>query len=801
MKRTLIICLLGFTSLLQAQIISHQYNLRLNPVEDAHYPLSGPGRAYRSALKFDISAIPPGADIKYVHLFAYIVQSEVRWDGDVNYYNINHQRWAETMPADSVELASRSDSTHQDTMFGNFSFEWSQSTDLRQILLRDYTAKNQYCSILMVDPDDTSSVFTPGTPLFDLDSLVVGVDGDSTLVGFLSSESPDPSLQPYLGIRYCFPTDTQLVLNVCDSIHLNGETFTMTGMYTQVIPNAEGCDSTIHIDLTIRHSSTHLITQSGCDSVTVNGIHYFRSGQYTQTFVNAVGCDSLLILQLTVHKSYTILLNLEACDSVVVNGQVYKTSGKYFQHLTSSKGCDSTIVVDAIIHTATFGNKKFTGCDSLEINNEWFTSSGTYIQVLTNSKGCDSILTLDLTINHSSSGVLDLTDCDSASVNGKKYYKSGVYTQKLTNFKGCDSLLTIHLTLGHSTVDSLSYTACNGIVINNITYTQSGTYTQNLQSKLGCDSVLVLDITIHNSTTAAVQLTGCDSIVVNNQVYDSSGIYNQILTNSKGCDSLLILTLTVNHSSFSTLQVNACDSIAINGVVYQKSGVYTQKLTNAAQCDSTLIIQLEIGKSTIDSLAISLCQADTINGQFIDSTGYYTQVLVNADGCDSVLLLYVEIVTIDTSVTVNGFTLSSNEAGATYQWVDCNNNYAAIPGEDKVSFQPTVPGTYAVIIKHGNCTDTSACYPVVVVGTKDPGTQVTAYVYPNPSNGQLVIRTAGDTKLTAVRLYHSNGRFIRDFSVTTGPLHQYDVRDLRAGLYFLELISEEGRYLVKWVKE
>lgn len=801
MKRTLLLILLAFASMAHAQIISHQYNLRLNPVEDAHYPLSGSGRAYRSVLKFDISAIPPGADIKYVHLFGYIVQSEVNWDGDVNYFNLNHQRWAETMPADSVELASRSDSTYQDTMFGNFNFGWSQSTDLRQILLRDYTAKNQYCSILMTDPDDTSSQFTAGTPLFDLDSLVIGVDSDSTLVGFLSSETADPSLQPYLGIRYCFPTDTQLVLNVCDSIVLNGEHFSTSGMYTQVIPNAEGCDSTIHIDLTIRHSSIHVLTQTGCDSVSVNGIHYFSSGQYKQTFVNAVGCDSILVLLITVNKSYTVLLNQEGCDSVVVNGQVYRTSGKHFQHFTSSKGCDSTLVVDALIHTTTFGNKKFSGCDSLKINNEWFTTSGVYIQVLTNSKGCDSILTLDLTIHHSSSGILDLTDCDSASVNGKKYFKSGTYSQKLSNSAGCDSLLTIHLTLGESTVDSFSYTACNGIVINNQTYTQSGIYTQLLQSEQGCDSVLVFDITIHTSTTATLNLTGCDSIVVNNKVYDSTGVYNQILTNAKGCDSLLILTLTVHHSNSSVLNVTACDSIAINGVLYHNSGVYKQTFTNAANCDSTLIIQLQLGKSTLDSLVIQICEPDTINGQFIDSTGYYTQVLVNAEGCDSILLLYVQIETIDTSVTVSGFTLNSNESGASYQWVDCNNNYAPIPGEDKSGFQPKVPGTYAVVITHGNCVDTSACYPVVVVGTKNPSQQISAQVYPNPSNGQLTIVETNGNKLTNVRLLGSNGRTIGNLTVLQGQVHSYDLKDLPSGLYFLELMSAQGRHVVKWVKE
>ena len=47
--------------------------------------------------------------------------------------------------------------------------------------------------------------------------------------------------------------NTSSVLNeaVLDSLVLNGQTYTQTGTYTQVLTNAEGCDSTITLNLTI----------------------------------------------------------------------------------------------------------------------------------------------------------------------------------------------------------------------------------------------------------------------------------------------------------------------------------------------------------------------------------------------------------------------------------------------------------------------------------------------------------------------------------------------------------------------
>ena len=66
--------------------------------------------------------------------------------------------------------------------------------------------------------------------------------------------------------------------------------------------------------------------------------------------------------------------------------------------------------------------------------------------------------------------------------------------------------------------------------------------------------------------------------------------------------------------------------------------------------------------------------------------------------------------TIDVTVTVNGATIESNEAGASYQWLDCNDSLVPILGETNQDFTATaLTGNYAVEINVFGCVATSGC--------------------------------------------------------------------------------------------
>ena len=96
-------------------------------------------------------------------------------------------------------------------------------------------------------------------------------------------------------------TDTQVA---CDSYTwlANGQTYLSSGQYTDTIPSVSGCDSIVTLDLTVLHSSSGSETQTACGSYIwpINGQTYTISGQYTDTISNAASCDSIITLDLTI---------------------------------------------------------------------------------------------------------------------------------------------------------------------------------------------------------------------------------------------------------------------------------------------------------------------------------------------------------------------------------------------------------------------------------------------------------------------------------------------------------------------
>lgn len=251
--------------------------------------------------------------------------------------------------------------------------------------------------------------------------------------------------------------------SACDSYtwSANGQSYTQSGQYTEVLSDLNGCDSTVTLDLTINNSSTGSETVTECDSYTwnTNGQTYTQTGQYTSVLTNQSGCDSTVTLNLTITNSNTGSETVTACDSYTwnTNGQTYTQSGQYTEVLTNQDGCDSTVTLDLTITQPNTGSETVTECDSYtwNTNSQTYTQSGQYTEVLTNQFGCDSTVTLNLTINSSSSSTQTDTGLDSYtwSVNNQTYTQSGTYTAVIPNASGCDSTITLDLTLQFTGLD------------------------------------------------------------------------------------------------------------------------------------------------------------------------------------------------------------------------------------------------------------------------------------------------------------------------------------------------------------
>lgn len=90
----------------------------------------------------------------------------------------------------------------------------------------------------------------------------------------------------------------------------------------------------------------------------------------------------------------------------------------------------------------------------------------------------------------------------------------------------------------------------------------------------------------------------------------------------------------------------------------------------------------------------------------------YTIPNGSTDGSDSTIYLNLTIVPFSTLVSQSGVILTAAQNGASYQWLDCDNNYAIINGATSQTYTPPVTGSYAVEITTSTCSDTSSCFSV-----------------------------------------------------------------------------------------
>jgi hypothetical protein len=162
--------------------------------------------------------------------------------------------------------------------------------------------------------------------------------------------------------------------------------------------------------------------------------------------------------------------------------------------------------------------------------------------------------------------------------------------------------------------------------------------------------------------------------------------------------------------------------------------------------------------------------------------GNITVIANNACGSSTAQTLAITVNPLPVvTVSNNANTLTVNQAGATYQWIDCNNNNAPISGATNQSFTPTTGGSYAVVVTLNGCVDTSACQTVTIAGidTEALSKQVFS-IYPNPNRGNFTIQS---TKGGVFELIDVTGKVINTYTITN--TQQTVNENIPAGMYFV----------------
>ena len=358
-----------------------------------------------------------------------------------------------------------------------------------------------------------------------------------------------PSL--FYNKSFQFFTGSVVDMSMCtgDSIYLENSYQTTSGTYYDTLQSSLGWDSILTINLNFYNSTSATISPIACDSYLSPSGNYIwtSSGTYFDTIPNANGCDSVITINLSVNNNTNSIISPTTCNSYISpsGNFTWTSSGTYLDTIPNSIACDSIITVNLIINNSTSATINQAACDSYisPSGNYTWINSGTYNDTIPNAVGCDSIITINLSINtvdtsvsqfgitlfaNASGAIYQWVDCDNsfASIAGEinqsftpttnGSYAVIVNQNNCTDISSCYSVILIGFIEYFSNKDVLVYpNPTSGKII--------------VQGK-GIEKIEVMDIT-GKYLTGFQNLSGLKELDLSQQ---AKGIYLMRITFTNG---------------------------------------------------------------------------------------------------------------------------------------------------------------------------------------------------------------------------------------------------------------------------
>jgi len=299
-------------------------------------------------------------------------------------------------------------------------------------------------------------------------------------------------------------------------------------------------------------------------------------------------------------------------------------------------------------------------------------------------------------------------------------------------------------------------------------------------------------------------------LVRNEATPDMSGDYRfyNISVGGYHCDTNFVTVhVTVNPSYNIYNSVSICheDSYEMGGQTYTQSGFYQVPLQASTGCDSVVSVSLTILPLNKHTQEVQVCAGSTytIGNHTYTESGTYVDTLVSYLGCDSIVVtnLYIGDPVLNQSMSLLDSTLTSLEDNATYQWLDCDNNLAPIPGGTNQSIKLTQNGNYAVTLTSTLCPDisvTTNCFHVYNLEVQNAGLAASISVFPNPNKGQFTV-IANESQLQ-LELFDLQGRLLQTWMMEE-PTKTIDISRYSAGSYLLHITRNQEKAIFKIEKE
>ena len=333
---------------------------------------------------------------------------------------------------------------------------------------------------------------------------------------------------------------------------------------------------------------------------------------------------------------------------------------------------------------------------------------------------------------------------------------------------------TFPITTQGTTTITWNYDDGNG---NSSTQTQDVVITDVLAPVAICQNITVLSDGTGNATMVAADIDGGST---DNCVTLTFSASQTAFTCADLGPKNVTLTVTDGNSNASTC-------VAVVTVL--------DLILPSISCPNNIIacaddIILFSTPSSVDNCSATVTQTDAtgLSSGMVFPVGTTTIEFTSTDasGNTAVCSFNVDVSSIDNTITNSASTLTANQNGATYKWIDCDNGNSYISGETNQSYTVTTTGNYAVEVTMGNCIEASTCENVIISGIEKQYALNDISIYPNPTNSAFTINVSSLKEGTIITVYNSVGQeIIRQPLINKETI--FDLSNQNKGIYFIKL--------------
>lgn len=256
------------------------------------------------------------------------------------------------------------------------------------------------------------------------------------------------------------------------------------------------------------------------------------------------------------------------------------------------------------------------------------------------------------------------------------------------------------------------------------------------------------------------------------------------------------------------------------------ASTYQVTVTDANGCTKSMSVEIQdvpIFRNSVETIEAADCNAEQGSASLATSGGLppytynwsngettaeatglaagdYQVTVTDAAGCEQIK--DVRIPKFDLEIThLKPDSLSTSVDADSYQWFNCNTGEFPEDG-DQPDFAPSTPGTYALIVSNGTCTDTSGCYDIIYTSAKERTQQVDEFkLYPNPNSGVFNVELSGDLRSVELELFDLQGKILLKKQISeTGSEHIEQINEsLAPGMYVLKVVQNEQSMIERFI--